>query len=73
MEAERYLTDRQVATRYGVSRITPWRWARGGDFPAAVHLGPSTTRWRLSDLLEWERSRQKAGSSSSETTNCQAG
>ena len=29
---ERYLTDKQVAARYGVSRQTPWRWAEGrGD------------------------------------------
>lgn len=27
-EAERYLSDVQVAERFGVSRNTVWRWAR---------------------------------------------
>lgn len=29
-EAERYLSDVQVAERFGVSRNTIWRWAREG-------------------------------------------
>lgn len=32
---EVYLTDRQVAARYNVARVTPWRWARTGDEVAA--------------------------------------
>ncbi|RKF14237.1 DNA-binding protein [Roseovarius spongiae] len=30
-----------------------WRWRRHGDLPAAVKLGGTTTRWRLSDIEEW--------------------
>lgn len=29
-------------------------------FPAPVKLGPSTTRWRLSDLARWEAAQASA-------------
>jgi predicted DNA-binding transcriptional regulator AlpA len=32
---DRYLTDREVAARYGVSRVAPWRWARASHADAA--------------------------------------
>ncbi|WP_245964207.1 helix-turn-helix transcriptional regulator [Roseovarius spongiae] len=49
-----YLSAEQVAKRFSVSKDTIWRWKRDGDFPAAVKLGGTTTRWRLSDIEEWE-------------------
>jgi len=59
VEATRlFLSDMQVAARYAVSRATIWRWSRGTDFPDPVRLGPGTTRWRLSELEEWERKHQ---------------
>ena len=57
MEARRqYLTDKQVAERYGVSRETIWRWDREGKnkFPVPFKLADRTVRWRLLDLLIWE-------------------
>lgn len=55
---ETYLSDVQVAARYGVHRTTPWGWAkREPDFPKPVQLSPGTTRWKLSDLVDWENSR----------------
>jgi prophage regulatory protein len=57
-----YLSDRQVGQRYGVSRLTIWRWHRENDqFPRALKLSQRTTRWRLADLIAWET----AGSPSS--------
>lgn len=52
---ERYLSDREVADRYGVSRATIWRW-RNADplFPQPIVVSPGTTRWVLSDLLDRE-------------------
>lgn len=33
-----YLSDVQVAARYGVHRTTPWRWAQAdGSFPKPSH------------------------------------
>jgi prophage regulatory protein len=54
MQTDRFLTDRQIAERYGVSRCTPWRWARNGDFPKPEQISAGTTRWRESIVLEWE-------------------
>lgn len=50
-----YLTDNAVAQRYSVSRPTVWRWVSEGHLPRPVKLGENTTRWRLTDLLEWEQ------------------
>lgn len=52
-----YLTDRQVAARYGVARQTPWRWVEHGDFPRPVRLSTACTRWRLADIEAWEARR----------------
>ncbi len=49
-----FLSVDQVAVRFGVSKDSIWRWKRNGNFPSAVKLGGTTTRWRLSDIEEWE-------------------
>jgi len=53
-----WLTVKHLAIRYGVSVPTIWRWARETDFPKPVKLGPSATRWKLSDLEAWEAERE---------------
>lgn len=57
---EKYLSDRELAARYEVSRVTPWRWARKGAFPTPVKLGPNCTRWKLSCVEAWEASKGAA-------------
>ena len=52
---EKYLSDRQVAERYSISRHTAWRWTKEGALPKPVKIR-SSTRWRLSDLLRIEQS-----------------
>lgn len=48
---EIYLSDSQLAARYGVHRLTPWRWARDGSaFPKPHSLTPGCTRWKLSEI-----------------------
>ena len=50
-----FLSDRQVAQRYSVSRQTPWGWLKKDtNFPKPVSLSLGCTRWRLSDLEAWE-------------------
>ncbi len=49
-----YLSDKRAAERYCVSRATWWRWVRESHAPSPVKLSPGCTRWRLSDLQEWE-------------------
>ncbi|MEO6299596.1 MAG: AlpA family phage regulatory protein [Paracoccaceae bacterium] len=53
---EAYLSDRQLAVRFGVHRMTPWRWLQTLDgFPKAVRLSPGCTRWKLSEIEAWEK------------------
>lgn len=57
---ERFLTLGEVLSRYGVKRATVYNWEKLGRFPARCKLGRAT-RWRLSDLLGWERSLPRGG------------
>lgn len=50
----RYLTDRELRTRYSVHRATIWRWIKTRGFPESVKLG-GCTRWRLADVEAWEQ------------------
>lgn len=45
-----WLTDTQVAARYGVSRVTVWRWAQQNRIPQPRKIGPNTTRWHAAEL-----------------------
>ena len=56
-----YLTDKQVAERYGVSRVTIWRWVKVDPaFPRPVSLSPGSSRWKAADIEAWEASREVA-------------
>lgn len=52
---EVYLSDRQLAKRYDVCRALPWRWAAQTKFPKPVKLSERITRWKLSDIVAWEK------------------
>ncbi|MBT5268252.1 MAG: AlpA family phage regulatory protein [Candidatus Marinimicrobia bacterium] len=52
-----YQSDKQVAYRFVVSRATIWRWVKEGKFPKPVKLSPGCTRWKLSDVEQWEAAR----------------
>lgn len=54
-----YLNDKQVASRYSVSRATIWRWHLNRTFPQSVKINGST-RWKLSDLEAWETKQEGA-------------
>jgi predicted DNA-binding transcriptional regulator AlpA len=59
MKTETYLTDTQLAGRYGVHRSTPWRWVKNDEnFPKPVRLSPQCSRWKLSEIEAWENARQ---------------
>ena len=55
---EVYLTVEEVAQRFNVSTDSIYRWKREGDFPKAVKLSPGTVRWRLTDIVDWESTRE---------------
>lgn len=57
--AETFLTDLDLASRYGVHRSTPWRWTKTDPiFPKPVVLSPGCTRWRMSEIDAWERAKR---------------
>jgi prophage regulatory protein len=56
--ADTFLSDNQIAIRYGVHRATIWRWANmDPDFPKPVKLSAQCTRWKLSQIEAWEAHR----------------
>lgn len=59
--ADTYLSDTQLAARFGVHRSTPWRWAKADPtFPQPVKLSPGCSRWKLSEIEAWENRRATA-------------
>lgn len=57
---ETFLAVDQIMQRYGIGRATVWRWVKlNSDFPEPVKLSSGTSRWRLSDLVAFDRSRTK--------------
>ncbi|QBX35157.1 AlpA family phage regulatory protein [Paracoccus liaowanqingii] len=60
--ADIYLSDTQLASRYGVHRSTPWRWVKTDpQFPKPVSLTKGCTRWKLSELEAWELQKAVKG------------
>lgn len=52
-----YLSDKQLAERYGVTRPTIWRWVKERELPEPLKLAPRCTRWRLHEIEAWENNR----------------
>jgi prophage regulatory protein len=56
-----YMTDKQVADRFGISRVTVWRWRKTDPaFPAPITLSAGCVRWRLSEIEAWETQKATA-------------
>lgn len=54
----RYLTDRQLAEHYAVSRATIWRWVRQGRLPPPIHISAGTTRFSAEAIEQRDRERE---------------
>lgn len=50
-----WLSDKDLSQRYGVARITVWRWARQSSFPQPRKIAPNTTRWLASEIEAYDR------------------
>ena len=58
---ETFLSDINLALRWGVSRQTVWRWHRlNPEFPRSVKLSSQITRWRMTEIAAWEANRNGA-------------
>lgn len=56
-----YLSDRDLAARWNVSRATPWDWAKNKpDFPKPIKLSERCTRWKLAEIEAWEVTQTEA-------------
>lgn len=56
--ADTFLSDSQVARRYGVHRSTIWRWVKTDpQFPDPIVFSSGCTRWKLSQVEAWEALR----------------
>lgn len=56
----RYLTDRQLAEHYSVSRATIWRWVQQGRLPQPIQISPGTTRFSAEAIEQRDREREAA-------------
>lgn len=55
-----YLTDKEVAKRFSVSKATIWRWAKSNpDFPNPIVFSKGVSRWSLEDLLAFEALKKR--------------
>jgi prophage regulatory protein len=59
VQTEKYLSDKEVADRYGVGRATPWRWVKEVGFPPPIKFSAGCSRWNLLAIVDWEK-RQAA-------------
>jgi len=58
---EIYLSDKENAARFKVSRATVWRWVATRAFPPPIKFSSGTTRWRLADIEQWEKKMRATG------------
>lgn len=53
----KYLGTPAICQRFGIDRHTWHKWVKSGQAPAPAPL-PGNPRWRLSDILRFERGRK---------------
>ena len=58
MQHDTFLSDKQISSRYNISRATVWRWVQENKLPTPYHFTVGTTRWKLSDLEKWEAEQE---------------
>lgn len=57
-----YLPAAAVRTRYGIAKMTIWRWLQNDalGFPKPMRIN-NRLFWKLADLEMWEASRSEGG------------
>lgn len=51
---DHWYSDRDLAIHFSIGRSTVWLWTRNGTLPRPRKLTERTSRWRGSDILEFE-------------------
>lgn len=49
------LKIKNVAKLIDVSVTTIWRYYKEEGFPSPIRIGPQSVRWRLSEIVEWQK------------------
>ena len=57
----RFLRVRDVVQMVGFSKTTLYARVRAGRFPKSIHLGPATTAFLESEVLDWMKSQTSDG------------
>jgi len=53
MQNQKYLSVKKLSERYSLNRSSIWRWVKESKLPEPVKIHGST-RWRESDLIQFE-------------------
>ena len=61
---EQFLTVKEVCQRLSIGKSTVWAWSMENRFPKPVLLSARCTRWRLSEIVVWERDMASANDDS---------
>ena len=59
----KYIRAKQLEERYGIDRITAWRWSRDHSkaFPKAIRLTPNVSVYDITEVDAWFEARKKNG------------
>ena len=58
--ADRLIYWPEVASIVPLSRVSVWKLRQSGEFPRPVKLTANRIAWRLSEVMEWVRTREAA-------------
>lgn len=64
----RFLRQRQVCERVGLSPMTIWRRQKDGTFPRRVRLGPNAVGWIEAEIEAWCAERAASRDQPTEVT-----
>ena len=49
-----FYSDKDLAKRWNVSRVSVWRWCDLGKLAKPVKIGPNTSRWTREAVEQFE-------------------
>ncbi|ECT1023439.1 DNA-binding protein [Salmonella enterica] len=58
-DTDRIIRENECKTLSGLSRTTRYMMERRGEFPARRNIGGRSVGWLLSDIQDWQRTRQQ--------------
>ena len=56
LNAQRLIRLAEVVAMLGIGRTSVYNYIAAGSFPAPIKVGEKSVRWKLSDVLAWQKS-----------------